>query len=122
MKISTTHQRFGDNLDNQERTLEFLGPNWRDVLNFWLYLDTLGPEQILILSDRYWALDAADFAFADSLAWNAARGATSIEKASRIFDAVAGNDSSLATMELVGVHKILEQGKSLTFVPLFLNL
>jgi hypothetical protein len=27
-----------------------------------------------------------------------------------------------ATRELIGAHKILEQGKSLTFVPLFLNL
>ncbi len=49
MKISTTHQRFVRILSNQralEHPEEFLGPNWKDILNFWLYLDTLSSRFI----------------------------------------------------------------------------
>ena len=63
MKISETHQFFANWL-NTQRALsnpdEFLGPNWKDVLKFWIYLDTLSDEQLDIVDSQYCAYYLAD--------------------------------------------------------------
>jgi hypothetical protein len=134
MKTSKTHQRFAYLLGNQ-RALdcpeEFLGPNWRDVLNFWLYLDTLSLDQFAIVRVESVNLFAK---YGDSVwrsAWNAACNTTNVAICNRIFMATSGANSSAtrawdnpayATLELIGTYEFLEQGKSLTFVPLFMDL
>jgi hypothetical protein len=117
---SKTHQRFADRLNNQralEHPEDYLGSNWKDVLNFWWFLDDLSEYQLIIVKERYWALEykvqaaarfAARFA-AGAAAWDAA------------WDA-AGGAAGYATYELIGSHRLLEQGKPLTFLPLFLDL
>jgi hypothetical protein len=129
MKISTTHQRFADILRSQRalsHPYEFLGPNWKEVLNFWLYLGGLSTEQLEIDEDRYEEVPLDGVDIVENAAWETlnacSAGVTSRQKATRIFNAINGCVASIATMELVGVHKILEQGKSLTFVPMFLDL
>jgi hypothetical protein len=55
MKISTTHQRFVDLLNDQtalEYPERFLGPNWKDVLNFWIYLDTLSIKRLKSINEE----------------------------------------------------------------------
>jgi hypothetical protein len=119
MKISETHQRFVNRIDNKRILLHlwhpknFLGPNWKDVLNFWLYLDTLSGEQLIMARRRFWNLDDADSVSSWELAWNSSCDVTNKLITNTVFD---------ATRELIGAHKILEQGKSLTFVSLFLDL
>ena len=74
MIYSKTHKRFEYILDNQRALShpdEFLGPNWRDVLNFWLYLDTLGLEQRELARDLYWKLQP-EHGVAQNLAWDVA--------------------------------------------------
>jgi hypothetical protein len=126
MKISKTHQKFANLLSNQRALShpdEFLGPNWRDVLNFWIYLDTLRLKQILILRDLYWKLQP-EHRFAQKLAWDVAK---EDETVGKIISNCAFGASKIyffgyATLELIGAHKILEQGKPLTFTSFLLDL
>jgi hypothetical protein len=56
VKISRSHRRFALCLEDQtalEYPEDFLGPNWKDVLNFWIYLDTLSEEQIKIVIESF---------------------------------------------------------------------
>jgi hypothetical protein len=126
MKISKTHQRFADLLDTQSALRypeEFLGPNWRDVLNFWFFINTLSFEQLNRVGDMYRNLAEADRISAADLAANAATDTImSCSIADEAFMAPPGLAGGIATLELIGAHKILEPGKPLTFVPIFLNL
>ncbi len=124
MKISKSHQRFANRLRNQRALSnpdEFLGPNWKDVLNFWLYLDTLSNEQFEKVSERYWALVLTDRSSAWNLANNTACEVTSEQVGDCAFMAAPGWAGGDATRELIGAHKILKQGKSLTFATLLIK-
>jgi hypothetical protein len=60
MTHSKTHQKFSKRLkepDALTNPAKYLGPNWEDVLNFWIYLDTLSDEKKEEMGDNYWALD-----------------------------------------------------------------
>jgi hypothetical protein len=125
MKISKTHQRFADQLNNQRALShpdEFLGTNWKEVLNFWLYLDTLSDEQLNIVRGPYNAshypvdlwisvVDSSD----ETIGCN---------NSTEAFYAGSwyANRAGCATLELIVAHKILKQGKSLPCVEMFLNL
>jgi hypothetical protein len=128
MKFSKSHQRFANRLRVQ-RALdcpeEFLGPNWREVLNFWLYQDTLNFDDTKNVQMLLRNLDEADRVSAADLAWDAAHGIINDRCFIAAFTTayiIFGPTSWRVTCELIGSHKILEQGKPLTFVPLFLNL
>ena len=129
MKISTAHKKFAEYLekpDALENPQDYLGPNTSTVLNFWLYLDKLDKEQLRIVGERYNAArnaawDAASVA-ARGAAWGAAWGAAGY--AARYAAGYAARDAAWdaaawATYELIGSHLLLEQGKSLFFVPMF---
>jgi hypothetical protein len=128
MTYSKTHQRFADRLNNQ-RALEYpedyLGPNWKDVLNFWWFLDGLSEDQCEIVRQRYRALDDDVWDAARVVAWRADGGAARFAARDAARDAArcaARAAAGLTTLELIGSHRLLEQGNSLTFLPLFLNL
>jgi hypothetical protein len=125
MTYSKTHKRFSKRLNTSDVLInpeKYLGPNWEDVLNFWIYLDTLSDKEKEEMAQSYWALDyneresaidaasdAADEVVGDEFrceAWWAAWGATG-----RV---VFGD----ATLELIGHHKLLEQDKTPTVLPL----
>ena len=123
MSYSKIHQLFAMPTINRralEHPEEFLGPNWKDVLNFWLYYETLSREQLEGAGERWLSLAEADKVSARNLAALAADDTITI--ANEVFMAAPGLAGGNATRELIGSHKILEQGKPLTFVPLFLNL
>ncbi len=130
MKISKIHQNFADNLNNQrviQNPEEFLGPNWKDVLNFWLYLDTLSDEQLDIAEDRYDEAPLDDLDIVDNAAWETLNACSAGVRISSYAIASSINCYSTAgdyytTLELIGAHKILEQGKPLVLVPLWLDL
>ena len=129
MKISTAHQIFADRLKDQtalECPERFLGPNWKDVLNFWIYLDTLSREDFDIVGKRYCALGGVDTL--KSLTRKAARDtigyyyvyATSawvVTPTLTRIPASVGVTCVYVTLELIGSHNL----ESLTFLPLFLN-
>jgi hypothetical protein len=128
MKISKSHQNFAIRLSNQDilnHPENYLGSNWKEVINFWLYLDTLSYEQLKAVEYRY---------------------ATSINEKLRIYKAKACKAAASATdyayhascsaycphpraeraayyttQELIGLDKLLEQDYQLVFFPMFLN-
>jgi len=117
MKISKTHKRFAAHLDNQTALKypeRFLGPNWKDVLNFWLYLYTWSAEDTEIVFNRYWDLGVCGPL--KGLTWRTAKDTIGIEYASVAWDVPFTIGSSYATLELIGSHNL----ESLTFLPLFL--
>jgi hypothetical protein len=137
MTYSKTHQRFSNRLNKPEALInpqDFLGPNYETVLNFWKWIDSLSEEQWKVVADRYRNLDpvagyaagaaardaagvaARDAAWnaAESAAWNAAKSAAGAAAGD-----AAGAAAGYATYELIGMHKLLEEGKKLIFVPMF---
>jgi hypothetical protein len=125
MTYSKTHKRFSKRLNKPEALTnpeKYLGPNWEDVLNFWIYVDSLSDKEKEAIADRFLNLDddvrnSAFFAAEDVateivgeefryLAWHAA------------YDVTEWTIFGWATYELISHHKILEQNKTLTFLPL----
>jgi hypothetical protein len=127
MKISKTHKKFSDLEDPKVLTNpeDFLGPNWKDVINFWLHFDTLTKSEKEKIHDRYWALDvdvresasrAAYYAAKEVVGWGvglSAWGAAYYVTPYCVF--------RYATLELIAHHKLLEQNKTLIALPLCLK-
>jgi hypothetical protein len=60
MTYSKIHKRFSKRHNKPEALTnpeKYLGPNYQDVLNFWIYLDTLSKQDKEKINDRYLALD-----------------------------------------------------------------
>jgi hypothetical protein len=141
MKISKTHQVFSVYL-KEPRALtnpeDYLGPNWQDVINFWLYLDGLSEEE----------RKKIEFSYRRDLEYDLKKSARDAAR-SAAYDVVGGNYSALletftekqslepitlqtrtfyhvfrfyvfmdATLELIAKQKLLEQGKTLVALPL----
>jgi hypothetical protein len=137
MRYSTTHLRFGEysrSTDVFSNPLEYLGPNYKTVLNFWHYADSLTTEQWKIIESRHIELGYPKWSGSNTtgrptnwLKVSALAYATvgdDIGYAGYAALAAAGDDypwtaASDATYELIGMHKLFEIGESLTFVPLF---
>jgi hypothetical protein len=105
---------------------KYHGPNWENVINFWLYLDTLSEDQLNVVEERYSALSCTEQFIARDKALVAA-GAT----AKYIYSAGSSAYCSVsrakyaaanATLELIGLDKLLEQGHQPLFFPMFLNI
>jgi hypothetical protein len=129
MKISKTHQMFSEDLKDPRALTnpeDYLGPNWRDVINFWLYIDGLTEEEMDKMNNRYCSLseDVLDSAHlsaqssaeevvgqhVEDVAWSAAWDVTDW-----------GSVFAYATEELLAHHKLLEQDKTLVALPLCIN-
>ena len=125
MTYSKTHTTFSEKLDDFEVFFDpekFLGPNWETVLHFWKWIDTLSSQQWNEVSLRFSNLDHNT----QYLSWRASLEAT---------DKVIGDDNrvcafrathkhysaaaSYATFELISMHLLFEESKTLAFVPLF---
>jgi hypothetical protein len=112
-KLFSNYLKQPDALKNPEK---YLGPNYKDVLNFWIYLDTLSKQEREEITDRFLALGDNVRIFAENAsfcatkevvgwrfreaAWWAARGATG----RWVF--------GYATYELIAHHKLLEQNQT----------
>jgi hypothetical protein len=125
MTYSKIHQKFSKYLNQPEALTnpeKYLGPNWEDVLNFWIYLDTLSDEEKEEMDQRYRALDDDVRDCAIDVARNAANEVVGEDfryaawlAAWFVTGRVVFGD---ATLELIAHHKLLEQDKTLTFLPL----
>ena len=129
--ISKAHQRLSERLNNP-RVLsnpeEFLGPNYKTVLNFWLRLDELSKEQLKVVRERYYAFfneNPSEWYKAADLARDASYEVVGANYANYAGYAVWGvtiSDAACrATRELIGMHLILDQEKPLTFFEMFLG-
>jgi hypothetical protein len=117
MKISKTHQDFSEQL-NEPKVLtnleDYLGPNWKDVINFWFYIDTLSENERERIVDSYLDLGEDVRESASDASWCAAEEVVGWKVTSAAWDTYGW-----ATLELIAHHKLLEQGKSLVFLPIF---
>ncbi len=120
MTYSKIHQAYSEHLNQPDvltHPAKYLGPNYQDVLNFWIYLDTLSYEENKKMEDRYRALNCDVQISAFYSAWNLADEVVGWEFRYAAWyaaysvtggRAVFGN----ATLELIGSHKLLEQNKT----------
>ena len=137
MNYSKAHQNFSNQLQKPEALTnpeDFLGPNYQTVLNFWTFMDSLTEDNWNEVARRYRALDSAAGDAAGYAAWSAAWNAARYAAWSAAWDAAgyaardaaryaagdaAGDAAWDATHELMGMHTLLNDGKTLLFVPLF---
>ena len=125
MNYSTTHKNFSAELQNPEALTnpqDFLGPNYETVLNFWWTTGSLTGDQWNEVARRYDALDSAAWDAAWDAAASAAYDAAGYAAWSAAWYAAgsaAMNAAGYATYELIGMHTLLNDGKTLLFVPLF---
>jgi hypothetical protein len=141
MKISKSHQNFVYTLqglhvipkqDVLDHTEKYLGPNWEAVINFWLYFDTLTEEQLEVVIERYYMLNVEELRIIENKVWsvlNAARDTTkhayeaigfALHSVSSFYCAKVA--VAYATLELIGLEKLLDQGYQPVFFPMLLNL
>jgi hypothetical protein len=125
MTYSKIHQTFSERLNQPDALTnpeKYLGPNYQDVLNFWIYLETLSNKEKEEMAQSYWALDEEVRIFAENASFCAAKevvGEKFRRAASRAAYSVTGRwVFGDATCELIAHHKLLEQNKSLIIVPL----
>jgi hypothetical protein len=132
MTQSIIHRKLMQN--NVERDIvDILGPNYETVLNFWHYVETISKEEYVNIRAAY--EENCDAMYRDTFShknllekivdsitvidestiWNNChvlhnRGLVSFDACSVV---------SWATHELICMHKLLEDGHKLLFVPLF---
>jgi hypothetical protein len=132
--ISKTHKRFSERLGIPrvlENPEEFLGPNFEAVLNFWLFLDELSEEQWRVVNERHWAFyneNYSEWRKAVNLAIDASKKvvdenyAYEAGWAAYVVTSINANAADLATLELIAMHKILEDHQQpLTFFQMILE-
>lgn len=129
MNYSTSHIRFSQKVNTPDALTEpqgFLGPNYRTVLNFWTYLDKLSPEQLIQVSDTVEnnTVDSRDYIKIR----NAAESVIGLSYLSSAYESafLTSNESvylleatTMATEELISMHRLFKDGRSLHFVPMF---
>ena len=127
MKISKTHQNFANRQDfgYQQRVLshpdEFLGPNWKEVINFWLYLDNLSDEQFNLVERHYNNLHMGVRQIIKERARWAALYDTPEPISYHVHISAPTCASGFASRELIGTHKLLGKGYPLQYTSLFLD-
>ena len=130
--ISKTHKSFSKRLNNPrvlENPEEFLGPNFEEVLNFWMILDELSEEQSKVVKDLHAALcneNPSEWRKATDLAWEASKKVVGMDYAyyagcAALIVTNSNWAAYIATKELIGMHLILEQQKPLTIFQMILE-
>lgn len=117
MNYSTTHLKLSRDFNSPNvltAPQDFLGPNYATVINFWWYIDGLTEHQWTEVADRYYSLD---YTFSRDAAGIAASYAAA--SVSGFATTMPRTTQLHATYELMGMHKLFERGKTLTFVPMF---
>jgi hypothetical protein len=122
MNYSERHKRFASQLNryhniNQQDVLDhpenYLGPNYKEVLNYWFYRDSLSSEQIDVYWDRVYSLDNETKIKVSS---------TAIELAEEVIDPRFVNYISVEILELIASHLYMGRGIPFTFLPLIFDL
>ena len=125
MTISKIHQKFAYYLGNPDAIVHpenYLGPNWETVINFWKWLDKLPKEQLDVARDRYteaYHSSREEWRLAGGTAWNASKDVVGEEISNAAWKATPYFVVGDATNELIAMHDILNQGKTLYFIPMF---
>jgi hypothetical protein len=109
-----------------------MGPNYKEILNFWWFLESLSDSQWETVGERYkFNIRRSQYqrlitnnssevqkAASNMQIWQSARLVCEME--GRHYNQVYA--AEWATEELISMHLTLEQGHSLIFIPLFTDL
>jgi hypothetical protein len=122
MNYSERHKRFASNLNcdhniNQQDVLDhpenYLGPNYKELLNYWFYRDSLSVEQWGVYLDRIYSLNSETLKKAHS---------TAIELAKEVIDPRFVECLYTIEQELIASHLYIERGIPFTILPLIFDL
>jgi hypothetical protein len=122
MNYPRYHKRFASTLNsyhniNIQDVLEhpenYLGPNYKEVLNLWFYRDSLSGEQWEVYRNRFWSLNFETLNKACSIA---------TELAKEVIDPRFVECLYTIEQELIASHLFIERGIPFTFLPLIFDL
>jgi hypothetical protein len=123
MNYSTNHKEFALNLNdyyniNEQDVLDhpenYLGPNYKEVLNLFFYCDSLSCESLRVYWDRVNSLEYETLNKACS---------TAIELAKEVIDQKIFYDFvAFIVLELIASHLFIERGIPFTYLPLIFDL
>jgi hypothetical protein len=122
MIYSISHRRFASDLNyirniNEQDVLDhpenYLGPNYKELLNYWFYYDSLNDEQWDIFWDRLYSLNSETRHKAHS---------TAIELAKEVIDPRFVKSIRIGDLELIASHLFIERGIPFTYLPLIIDL
>jgi hypothetical protein len=99
-----------DVLDHPEN---YLGPNYKELLNYWFYRDSLSIDKLVVYWNLIWSLDYETLTKADS---------TAEELAKEVIDPRFVEYLSNITRELIAAHLYIERGIPFTILPLIIDL
>jgi hypothetical protein len=126
MSYSKAHQRFSTIIRHSaalSAPQDFLGPNYKTLLDFWWFIESLTVDKLEAVSDRYFEIDflAKESAYhrasdAANIITEYTSDAASCTHNYGKFRSAMGFD---VTYELIAMHIILDKGESLMFIPLF---
>jgi hypothetical protein len=122
MNYSKIHKWFASNLKyirniNEQDVLDhpenYLGPNYKELLNYWFYEESLSEEQRNVYLNRVDSLDYETRHKARS---------TATELAEEVIDPRFVNYLYLIERELIAFHLYIERGIPFTYLPLIIDL
>lgn len=99
----------------RKHSIQDLGPNWKTVLNFWLFFEGLSEEQLDVLGLRN-NMPNSKRQEVDKL---------TVECVQKVISAEVKNSiplwsaSLFATFEIIAAQEILDEAGELTFLPMF---
>jgi hypothetical protein len=114
--ISTRHKLISVRLGEEDALTDpgkYFGPNYKILLNFWIYLESLSYSQKSINVDR-----ENDIAYA---IWRLAK-IIAEDLAVVVVGEQTRNSLSLYDCEIIAAHLLIDLDKPLAFIPLLENL
>lgn len=124
MKISKIHAA----LTSDRHPQSYLGPNYKDVLNFWLWLDSFKLKDFQTLSAIRQSYDynyqESIEIFINELGLSQTRIRTAICTVVPFVNKCYSARSKViyATFEIISSHKLIEKGQSFKYLPMFEDL
>jgi hypothetical protein len=110
------HKLISESLNDPEiltNPEKYFGPNYKILLNFWIYWESLTSKQRFTYYSRVNKLSADIF----NEAFVVTRKMVEHSLSNQLLITLINLE-----WEIIGMHEILEEGKSLTFIPLLENL
>jgi hypothetical protein len=130
MNYSKIHQRFArDEVDQLTDPEKYMGPNYKEILNFWWFVEGLNDSQWKNVGERY-SLLVVNGTHHELVVSNSHKVQKAVDSdviwgaAQRVCEGEGRNYNQVyavewATDELISMHLTLEHGYSLVYVPLF---
>jgi hypothetical protein len=122
MNYSERHKEFASLLKyspntNEQDVLEhienYLGPNYKELLNYWFYRESLSSEQWDVFRERAYSLDIETRTKAIL---------TAKELAEEVIDPRFVDYIWVGELELIAAHLYIERGIPFTYLPLMFDL